>query len=83
MHIWKYLSEIYKTLCARFTWLNNLILYGLFGFSAAVLDYALFFVMANYGKVIPELASLSGNICGFLFTFSCNTFFNFKNTEIP
>ncbi len=81
MRIWKYLIQVYETLCLRFTWLRNLVLYGVFGLSAAVLDYAIFFVLNNWGNVYPEIASLTGNICGFLFTFSCNTFFNFKKAN--
>jgi len=36
----------------------------------------------TFFKVLPpEFASLSGNIAGFLFTFSGNTFYNFKKSD--
>lgn len=76
-----FFNRIYQSLCTRYPWLKHLILYGVFGVSAAVLDYAIFFVLNCYCSVLPEIASLSGNICGFLFTFSCNTFFNFKKSS--
>ena len=71
---------IYNSLCNRFSWFKNLVLYGIFGLTAAVLDYFIFFVLSRFCGIIPEIASLCGNICGFLFTFSCNTFYNFKKS---
>lgn len=72
--------RIYNILCNRYPWLKNLILYGIFGLSAAVLDYSIFFILNRFVKLCPEVASLCGNICGFLFTFFCNTFYNFKKS---
>ena len=76
--VWIFLKKFYEGLCCRFPWLKNLVLYGIFGLSAAVLDYSIFFVLTRFEIIAPEIASLSGNIVGFLFTFFCNTFFNFK-----
>lgn len=78
--IWNFFHKIYKALCLRFPWLEHLFLYGVFGLTAAAIDYSIFFVMSNFWGVYLEIASLTGNICGFLFTFSCNTFFNFKKS---
>lgn len=58
---------------------RNFILYALFGASAAVIDYvisAIFIHFAVFDK--PEICSLIGNVCGFIFTFMTNTLVNFK-----
>ena len=50
-----------------------------FGASAAVIDYvisAIFIHFAVFDK--PEICSLIGNVCGFIFTFMTNTLVNFK-----
>lgn len=76
----KFIKGLYDTVCIRFPWFKNFILYGIFGLSAAVIDYAIFFALTRFAAFSPEIASLSGNIIGFLFTFFCNTFFNFKKS---
>lgn len=79
--MWGFFGKIYRSLCLTFPWLHNLVLYGVFGLTAAVIDYCIFFSLNRFCGCSPEIASLCGNICGFLFTFSCNTFFNFKKSS--
>ena len=58
---------------------RNFVLYALFGLVAAVIDYvisAIFMHFAVFDK--PEICSLIGNVCGFIFTFMTNTLVNFK-----
>ena len=74
------LTQIYAQLCKRFSWLHNFVLYAVIGLLAAVLDYAVFWSLKQLAGFAPELASLCGNMCGFLFTFSGNTFYNFKKS---
>ena len=59
---------------------RNFILYGVFGVIAAGLDYGICFLI-NHAGVSLELASIIGNVCGFFFTFSTNTFVNFKKYD--
>lgn len=73
--------KLYKIICGRFPWFHNLVLYAVFGLLAAVLDYSIFFVLSRFIGICPEIASLAGNICGFFFTFSGNTFYNFKKSS--
>lgn len=79
--MWKFFKEMYNKICTRFPWFNHFVLYGIFGLSAAVIDYSVFFVLTRFVKMEPEFASLTGNIIGFLFTFFCNTYFNFKKSN--
>lgn len=62
--------------------LRNLILYGLFGGMAACLDYLVFFIMLYFNIISnKEIASLCGNAVGFIFTFTLNSFVNFKKKD--
>ena len=72
-------SDTVKALFEKF---RNLILYGIFGAAAAVIDYAVYSLLM-YFKITatPEFASLAGNLCGFAFTFLTNTFLNFKKSD--
>ena len=78
--IWNLFYGLYLKICERFTWFRNFVLYAIIGLMAAVLDYSIFFLLNHVFSVAPEYASLTGNICGFLFTFSGNTFYNFKKS---
>ena len=75
-----FFKELYNNICKRFPWFQHLVLYGIFGLTAAVIDYSVFYVLTGFAGISPEIASLSGNIVGFLLTFFCNTFFNFKKS---
>ncbi len=69
------ISKIYSRL-------RNLLLYGLFGMTAALVDYAVFFIIIYFQLGETEwLASVLGNICGFIVSFSLNTFINFKKSN--
>ena len=62
--------------------LKNLILYGLIGGTAAVLDYGIFALVNHLsGSTIPEISSICGQTVGFIFSFTLNTFINFKKTD--
>ena len=78
--IWNFGWDLYRKICERFSWFHNFVLYAIIGVMAAVLDYSIFCVMNRWIGLAPELSSLIGNICGFLFTFSGNTFYNFKKS---
>lgn len=73
--------KLYKRICEILPWFHHLVLYAVFGLLAAALDYAIFFGLNHFQIVPPEIASLTGNICGFFFTFSGNTFYNFKKSS--
>ena len=63
----------------RYPILRNIFLYGVFGVLAFVLDYSVSLGLAKtVMKEVPEAASIIGNIAGFIFTFTTNTFWNFK-----
>ena len=59
---------------------KNLILYGIFGVGGAVIDYGVFSVgIPILSKA--EIATVISGICGFAFTFTTNTFLNFKKSD--
>lgn len=58
---------------------RNFILYALFGAAAAVIDYVISAILIHFAVFDkPEICSLIGNVCGFIFTFMTNTLVNFK-----
>ena len=77
----KFLLHCYELACGKFPWLKHFILYAIIGLMAAVVDYLIFFLLSKSELLPPEFASLTGNICGFLFTFTGNTFYNFKKSD--
>jgi putative flippase GtrA len=77
---WDFLQRIYQQISKRFPWFRHFVLYAVIGLTAAVLDYFIFFSLSHFLSAAPESASLTGNICGFLFTFTGNTFYNFKKS---
>ncbi|MBE6355766.1 MAG: GtrA family protein [Lentisphaerae bacterium] len=81
VYIFKSVLALYRLGCIRFTWLHQLVLYGIIGLLAAAVDYGIFALLTFFKVLPPEFASLSGNIAGFLFTFSGNTFYNFKKSD--
>ncbi len=61
---------------------RNLILYVFFGVAAVLIDYGVFFVLEFFDIIPnPEISSIIGNVCGFIFTFTTNTFLNFKKSN--
>lgn len=72
--------------------LKNLILYGLFGAIGAAIDMGISSLLVHFevfrdfailGFTVKGLiiASLIGNLAGFAFTFTTNTFLNFKKSD--
>ncbi len=59
---------------------RNLVLYAVFGVIAAGLDYGVFMLLKTYTPISTELANVAGAVVGFAFTFTTNTFLNFKKT---
>lgn len=58
---------------------RNFILYAFFGGTAAVIDYVVCSILIHFAVFDkPEICSLIGNVCGFIFTFTTNTLLNFK-----
>lgn len=60
---------------------RNLVLYGIFGVLAAILEYSVFGVMIHITNIPAEIVNIIGALCGFVFSFTTNTFLNFKKTS--
>lgn len=60
---------------------KNLFLYGLIGIVAFVIDYSLFSLCHKYFEMNEYIANLVGMNVGAVFSFTCNTFINFKKTD--
>lgn len=77
-----YTKSLVRFTLIRYPLLKNLLLYMALGIIAFFLDFGLFFVLTkSLMKDSPELASLIGNIIGFIFTFTTNTYWNFKKSS--
>lgn len=63
------------------TTFKNLFLYVIFGLSAAVVEYLVFALLFTVTSMQPETINIIGALCGFAFSFSTNTFLNFKKTD--
>jgi dolichol-phosphate mannosyltransferase len=74
-----YMKSLIRFTFIRYPILRNILLYGVFGVLAFVLDYAISLTLTKtVMKDAPEIASIIGNVAGFIFTFLTNTFWNFK-----
>ena len=74
-----YMKSLIRFTFIRYPILRNILLYGVFGLLAFVLDYGISVGLTkSVMKGTPEIASIIGNIAGFVFTFTTNTFWNFK-----
>ena len=74
-----YMKSLIRFTFIRYPILRNIILYGLFGIIAFGIDFGISTCLTKTVlKTIPELASFIGNIAGFIFTFTTNTYWNFK-----
>lgn len=74
-----YMKSLIRFTFIRYPILRNILLYGVFGLLAFVLDYAVSLGLTKtVFRDIPEIASIIGNVVGFIFTFTTNTFWNFK-----
>jgi len=63
------------------TTFKNLFLYGIFGLSAAFVEYCIFFLLYKVTSMSPEQVNIIGALCGLAFSFPTNTFLNFKKTN--
>lgn len=74
-----YMKSLVRFTFIRYPILRNILLYGVFGVIAFVLDYS---ISVGLTKTImkgsQEIASIIGNVAGFILTFTTNTFWNFK-----
>ena len=61
---------------------RNILLYLMFGLIAAGIDYFVFVLLISGSFANrAEIANIIGAVCGFVFTFSTNTFLNFKKND--
>lgn len=73
------MKELIRSLYEKY---RNMILYAFFGVAAALADYLVYSILVYTGVFDrPEICSLIGNACGFIFTFLTNTFLNFKKRD--
>jgi dolichol-phosphate mannosyltransferase len=62
--------------------ITNVILYGIIGVIAAIIDFGIFTLFnAATNSRIPEMANVIGAVTGFFVSFSLNTFFNFEKKD--
>lgn len=74
-----YIKSLVRFTFIRYPLLRNIFLYGVFGVLAFVLDFSVSLgLVKTVLKEAPEAASIIGNVVGFIFTFTTNTFWNFK-----
>ncbi|MBQ4061380.1 MAG: GtrA family protein, partial [Christensenellaceae bacterium] len=86
--LWDFIKSYIATLFMLFgmrmkankEFFKNLVLYGLIGGAAAALDYGIFALLAGVVGTDPVVANVAGAVVGFAFTFTLNTFVNFKKT---
>lgn len=77
-----YIKSLFKLTIMRFPALWNLLVYGIFGVCGALIEYSFFYLLTQY-KIVEkvELANIIAALVGFIFTFSMNTFLNFKKKD--
>lgn len=77
-----YVKSLFRFTFMRYPVLRNILLYGIFGAAAFVIDFGVFTLLTKtVVKSVPEIASVIGNVVGFIFTFSTNTYWNFKKKD--
>jgi len=79
-----YIKTLFRLVGIRLTTsatFKNIFLYGIFGASAALLEYGVFAFLISHSNIYPELVNILGALCGFTFSFSTNTFLNFRKTD--
>lgn len=74
-----YIKSLIRFTFMRYPLLRNIILYGVFGLIAFGIDFGVFYLLSK--SIFPELASVIGNVAGFAFTFTTNTYWNFKKKD--
>lgn len=77
-----YIRSLFRLTCIRIPIFKTAMLYFLFGIAAAVIDYSVFSILLGI-KITskPEIANVIGALMGFIFSFSTNTFLNFKKRD--
>jgi putative flippase GtrA len=63
------------------SFIRNLVLYGIFGVIAAVVDFSVFTVCFKYLLIDKFIANLISMHIGMLVSFTLNTFANFKKPD--
>lgn len=77
-----YIKSLIRFTFMRYPVLKNIVLYGIFGVIAFFIDFGVFTLLTKTVlKSIPELANVIGGIVGFIFTFTTNTYWNFKKKD--
>lgn len=75
-----YGKSLFALLFLKYSFLKNLIMYGIIGIGGAIVEYSVFSLLMLTG-LIPEISNIIGAVLGFAFTFNMNTFFNFKKSN--
>ncbi len=75
-----YMKSLFRLSCIRFSSLKNLLLYGLIGGGGAIVEFAVFSFLLHL-SVLEEVSNIAGAVCGFAFTFTMNTFLNFRKSD--
>lgn len=77
-----YIKSLIRFTFMRYPVLKNIVLYGIFGVIALFIDFGVFTLLTKtVMKSLPELANVIGGIVGFIFTFTTNTYWNFKKKD--
>lgn len=74
-----YIKSLIRFTFMRYPLLKNIFLYGVFGLIAFFIDFEVSTLLSKL--LIPEAASIIGNVIGFIFTFTTNTYWNFKKKD--
>ena len=75
-----YIKSLFKLIGIRFATLRNLVMYGLIGGGGALVEFIMFSIILHFSSK-AEMSNVIGAICGFIFTFTLNTFLNFKKSN--
>lgn len=74
------IDGIFQDRIPKYDLLKNIFLYGFFGVCAAVIELGVDKLL-YFTAMWPTLVTIIGAIVGLLFTFTTNTFLNFKKTD--
>ena len=74
------IDSIFQDRIPKYDLLKNIFLYGFFGVCAAVIEIGVDMLL-YLTPMWPMLVTIIGAVVGLLFTFTTNTFLNFKKTD--
>lgn len=74
------IDSIFQDRIPKYDLLKNIFLYGFFGVCAAVIELGVDKLL-YFTAMWPTLVTIIGAIVGLLFTFTTNTFLNFKKSD--